>query len=224
MSIGELFSYYSAIIIALATVAIAFFTYTLWRATSGLFMVAKEQSRDMKNSIEIAQQAAIAAQQSAKAAEKSANALPAMERAYIFVEVRRKNPKARLTINFNAFCEVVIRNYGKTPARIRYVERFANVFYGVTPEIDINRTGIMPQIERIIISGGEEIIDVDTAAISAEKWDDAVKNPDARLLCYGLIQYEDIFGENHNTGWCWCFEPITTKDFHFLDHPNNYHT
>jgi len=224
MSIGELISNYNGIIVALATVAIAFFTYTLWRATSGLFKVAQEQSRDMKASITVAQEATIAAQKAAEAAEKSADALPAMERAYVFVEVRRKNPKARLTINFNTFCEIVIRNYGKTPAIVRFVETFANVFYGITPEIEIKRTGIIPKIERIIVSGGEEVINVDTTSISEEKWGDVANNPNARLLCYGLVQYEDIFGKSHDTSWCWWLNLITTKDFYFLDHPNNYYT
>lgn len=186
--------------------------------------VAKDQSIDMKASIVIANETANAAKKSAEAAEKSADALPAMERAYIFVEVRRKNPKARLTINFNNFCEIVIKNYGKTPAIVRYIERFVTVLYGITPEIEIKRTGIMPRIEKIIVSGGEEIIDVDTTSISEEKWNDIANNPNARLLCYGLIEYEDVFGKYHDTGWCWWLELITTKDFHFLDHPNNYYT
>lgn len=217
MSIGELISNYNGIVVALATVAIAFFTYTLWRATSGLFGVAQEQFRDMKTSL-------AAAQKAADAAEKSANALPAMERAYIFVTVRRKDPKKRLTVDWNNFCEIVIKNQGKTPAVIRYIESFATVLSDITPEIEIKLTGIMPRIEKVIQSGEEYVINVDTSTIKEDKLSDITNKPNTRLLCYGLVQYEDVFGESHDTGWCWWFEPITTKDFHFLDHPNNYRT
>lgn len=215
---------HNELITVAATIFIAVFTWTLTRATKKLWKVSQKQSEHMETSIVIAQQAAAASQKSAEAAEKSADALPAMERAYIFVEVRRKNPKARLTINFKNFCEIVVRNYGKTPAIVRYIETFVTVLYGITPEIEIKRTGIMPKMESIIVSGGEEVIDIDTTAISEEKWNDVANNPNARLLCYGLIQYEDVFGKCHDTSWCWWLNLITTKDFQFLDHPNNYYT
>jgi hypothetical protein len=52
----------SDFITAAATVAIAFFTLTLWRATPKLWKIAQEQSRDIKISLAISQKAADAAQ------------------------------------------------------------------------------------------------------------------------------------------------------------------
>jgi hypothetical protein len=54
-----------------ATIAIAFFTFTLWRATSKMMKVAQEQSENMKTSIFIAEKTADAALKAAEVAEKS---------------------------------------------------------------------------------------------------------------------------------------------------------
>jgi hypothetical protein len=48
---GDWIAIFSGIVVAIATVAIAFFTYTLNRSTSGMFKVAREQSNDMKATI-----------------------------------------------------------------------------------------------------------------------------------------------------------------------------
>src|SRR5882672_2666571 len=53
-----------------ATIAIAAFTYTLYSATTGLVDAAKSQSNDMKESIRVAEQSALAAQRSAEISER----------------------------------------------------------------------------------------------------------------------------------------------------------
>ncbi|MGA7577689.1 MAG: hypothetical protein ACLQUW_00700 [Desulfobaccales bacterium] len=112
MPIGEL----SAIIVAIATVAIAFFTYTLWRATSGLFKVAEEQSRDMKASIAVAEKAAEASMKSAEVAEKT---LVNIQRPWIkIINMRLNGPNpiifAAEAINLNVIYQLI--NVGITPA------------------------------------------------------------------------------------------------------------
>src|SRR3990172_4756251 len=56
------------LLIVLATIAIAAFTYTLWRATSGLFEMAEKQSTDIAKSLAIAKKSADAAERQSKAA------------------------------------------------------------------------------------------------------------------------------------------------------------
>ena len=55
-------------LLAIATVAIAIFTYTLWRATRGLQVLAAKQSEDTQTALRIAEQSADAAKASADAA------------------------------------------------------------------------------------------------------------------------------------------------------------
>ena len=66
-----------------ATIAIAYFTFTLYRATSGMLRVARDQSKDMKDSIAVAQEAANAAKDSAKVAR---DALTSTQRAFVFLK------------------------------------------------------------------------------------------------------------------------------------------
>lgn len=161
-----------------------------------------------------------ATQVAADAAKKSADALPAMERAYIFVEIRFKEPFKEPVLDQN-FCEMVITNYGKTPAILTYIEGFANVFGDYIPQkIEFERTGIMPYYEKIMGSRGEKIIDIDCITSLTKEKIDAVKEM-ARLICFGAIHYEDIFGKCHKTGFCWIYSTIS-HNFHFLDNPNNY--
>jgi hypothetical protein len=70
----------SDFVTAAATIAIAFFTWTLYRATRKLWKVSQEQSRDMKDSLAIAQEAADAAKDSARVARDT---LTSTRRAFI---------------------------------------------------------------------------------------------------------------------------------------------
>ena len=90
-------------------------------------------------------------QKSADAAKASADALPIMERAYIFVEVRRKEELKEFVIGQN-FCEIVVMNEGKTPAIRKYINKFAKVFvlpYTI-PKIPCVPYPNMPRIEEIV--------------------------------------------------------------------------
>lgn len=67
-------------IAAISTVVIAAYTIVLGRATIGLRQVSERQHGEMQRSTEVANIAA-------KAAQSSADALPILERAYIFINV-----------------------------------------------------------------------------------------------------------------------------------------
>jgi hypothetical protein len=100
---------------ALATVLIAIFTYTLYRATKGLVESAWVQSKDMKRSIIASETAATAASTQAEIAKKS---LSVIERPYIFV-FNISVPEIVEDVNGD-FLRVTysVANYGKTPAVI----------------------------------------------------------------------------------------------------------
>jgi hypothetical protein len=72
--------------LVLETLALAAFTFTLWRSTNRLWLTSQEHARHMERSVEAAEAAAKAAQSSAVAARRSADTFPAIERAYLFAE------------------------------------------------------------------------------------------------------------------------------------------
>jgi hypothetical protein len=68
---GKTVDRWSALITAIATGVIGFFTFTLYKATTGMVEAAKIQSNDMKRSIAASEVAAAAAEKSADVAEKA---------------------------------------------------------------------------------------------------------------------------------------------------------
>jgi hypothetical protein len=109
-------------VIALATLAIAWFTFTLYKTS-------QEHSRHMKESIAVARNAANAADQSAKIAEKS---LVLTQKAFVFVEdiIADKVPFGDPSQKGNCRITVVLKNSGGTrPENI-----LCNIAYDAFPD------------------------------------------------------------------------------------------
>lgn len=184
--------------------------------------IAKDALTDNLRAIEASERAAEAAETAAKAAKDSADALPAMERAYIFVNVRRKEEQKEFVVGKN-FCAIVVLNEGKTPAILKRVNKLAKVFvYPYTiPEYPCVPYPKMPVVEDIIARRDLRWIDVDFILTQEEL--NHINSGSGVLICLGCIQYEDVLGKLHETGFCWWYE-LTTNEFYFLDDPNNYRT
>jgi len=220
----------SDLLTAVATIAIAFFTFTLWWATSKMMKVAQEQSRDMKTSIDIAKKAADAAKQ-------SADALPAIERAYVFVKARL-NPSNKDSVDIIGFgqnqatelipIELIATNHGKTPAILMNIHRFADVFDDI--EIDdlllkVTHKSTVAIVlgAELIDSGVERIFNV-TFFMNDEKRQ-RIANLAYRIVCFGRIQYEDVFGGSHDTVFCWQYQDLIENFYPGnKDHKRNYRT
>jgi hypothetical protein len=148
----------------------------------------------------------------ADAAKDSADALPAIERAYLFVKVTMEKPH---DVNIGTDEEpggnsvnLVITNHGKTPALI------TEALYNVKPftnddKIDKFLAKKIP--DRIpsgtVIFDSKEIkefsIDFPLTHISWKQ----IMSKQLNLSCLGYICYEDIFGNPHKTIFCWECEP-----------------
>ena len=103
--------------IVVATIAIAWFTFTLWRATNGLLNAAKMQQSDMKTSLEIARDAADASTKAAVAAQKSADSLLMNLRPWLCCQpeifgplIYNEQRDAKFQFRFH------IKNLGQSPA------------------------------------------------------------------------------------------------------------
>src|SRR5208283_6239516 len=62
--------------------------------------------------------------------------------------------------------------------------------------------------------------------INVEQWNE-IDQPNAlKLLCYGRIEYKDIFGQTHETGFCWEWVPsVSGGSFRPTDNTDlNYYT
>ncbi len=204
----------SDLITAAATVVIAIFTFSLWWSTYKMMKVVREQSRDMKASIAVAQKAA-------DAAEKSAKALPDIERAYIFVKITMKNSDAEGIAGTvdkepqynHDNVEIIVTNRGKTPALLTGIPYTTKVI--TDTEIGKYLSECVANIYHPIPSG-TAIIDAMTQKpplpadffMDKELWKQ-ITIEKAYLTCLGCIHYEDIFGNPHKTIFCWKYEQFT---------------
>lgn len=195
ISISMWIEKHNGFLAAAATVAIAAFTWNLVRATKKLWKVAQEQSIDMKDSI-------VASQKAAKAAQDSADALPTIERAYIFSNIKiNKDMSDPDTIrDFEA--ELWLKNHGKTPAIIKEIG-----FGGHYPTNPFNKLHIHHPIDSIIGSGDEAYETRYWFPITGNDWFDFIDTkPKIKFFCIGYIKYITVFGEEDCHPFYWEFD------------------
>ena len=158
----------------------------------------------------------------AEAAKKAADALPTIERAYVFVKtepLRHVQDGSSVTIN----AAVSMKNYGRTPAML-------NNIYGV---ITLRDARVHEALEIQIPPGfilGANIDEtnpcpyqVSTHLRDAE-WQ-SIEMENVPAYCCGVIKYEDIFHVAHETGFCWEYSSTAHSWFISGKYKDlNYHT
>jgi len=173
---------------AIATLFIALFTLTLWRSTHKLW----EESKT----------AGITANTTANAAMKSVNAMIASERAYIFVEfildeVLRSSPSG-----FPNIFRIKLWNNGKTPAEIVMIRAYAVIRLGV-PEAIIEIDGRDRELPPGLGIAKDCSFEVPVTCTMTHTELGEIERWEKKLYCVGRISYRDIFGNPHDTGFCW---------------------
>jgi hypothetical protein len=88
VALGNFVEAHNGAFTALASIAIAAFTYTLYAATTGLVEAARIQAKDMKRSVQAAEDAATAAEKSADAGRRNIDAFMSAEKAHLFIEIK----------------------------------------------------------------------------------------------------------------------------------------
>jgi hypothetical protein len=193
-------------ITALATLLIAGFTGVLWRATTAMTQVAERQRAEMERTTG-------AAQTAADAAKKSADALPILERAYLFVEFSDSNIQEvlamytdnastrRIKVRFTIF------NYGKTPAIVKAIFRtLLHIDGGMGEPFYVE--SVLIEDEIIIASGARtEIYRVEDQRVLTDDGAVAIKERRCLVLFFGKVEYEDVFGNPHETTFWRRYEP-----------------
>lgn len=205
----------SDLVTAAATAIIALFTVSLWWATYKMMKVVREQSKDMKDSI-------AAAQKAANAADASAKALPAIERAYLFVKITRaEDPRGD---EFNSGLKelpgankvkIIITNHGKTSAILKRFTIINNTYF--YEKVDL----IFPFGTELIESGKHIIYFTYFFIHDANEWEEVTRD-ESNLICQGIVQYSDVFDIAHievGFSWQWYelferFNPYKEGNYH----------
>jgi hypothetical protein len=128
-----------------------------------------------------------------------------IERAYVFVEVEAHedatshSPPPSIAIRMH--------NLGKTPAILMKLQVCADkkpIVYPAQKNVDA-LNNIIAQ-GTFIKSGEWKTRDVQYP-LTAEEWA-KIKQGQTGLICYGCIEYKDVFRITHKTGFCWETSPL----------------
>lgn len=172
--------------------------------------------------------AAIMAGISARAAQQSAEALPILERAYIAATTISSNIRDQLDISTRGrdpeiAVKIKFTNYGKTAAFIKEISHDL-IHKAALVEPVYTRLAAVP---REFVLGPET--PTDEYRIPPEKalgqgGAASVADGKSFLLFYGRVVYEDIFGKEHVTPWCFFYDRKTGLFTEYGDHKYNKRT
>ena len=168
-------------------------------------------------------------QKAANAAKDSADALPILERAYIFSKVI---PSRKIEIFHGGFdydkgleAELWLKNHGKTPAIIKEI-----AFWGYKYDSPIRDKLIVIKVHapRESFIGHDEEFEEDSYGfpfITKDEWVGLCTIPHKLIIyCVGYVKYTTIFGEEHCHFFCWEFDGPTGKFMLSPDSELNYDT
>lgn len=202
--LGQFLETHGGTIAALATLLIAFFTFTLWRSTDKLWKESKAAGVTAAIIASAAKESADAAKKSADVAERT---LIDLERPHLFFvpiehnlrEITRGEPAAE-KIGLDIRYKIV--NYGRSPAIITAFESGV----AISPEFsDWNAHSRMSDITKVIAGNGGEMSIVDRGIVSQGEPHirDALRGDNGqRAWLVGRLVYSDILGKTYRMGFC----------------------
>lgn len=159
------------------------------------------------------------------------------DRAHVFVKVRLNpsNEHASEIIRFGTDqpteiipIEVIAANHGKTPAILMSVIRIVDVFDD--NKLDKVFYQVTSEFTSTIVPGAELIDSVAERALNVHFFMDdnkrqLITNQANRIVCFGCIQYKDIFGASHDTVFCWEYQDLIENFYpNIKDTKRNYRT
>jgi hypothetical protein len=179
---------------------------TVWIAglTGLMLLVAGGQLWMFFKQLKLTQDAVSAGAVAAYAAKASAEALPKIERAYLFVEVLL-NRAIEFDKDSGAYwAEMLVRitNHGKTPAILTRFRAYAD-FLDVAPRQLINHDRANNPIPHGLVIGStlrhiekiQRMLTVDEYA--------SFSSAAGKLYAVGLVEYDDVLKDRRTTGFCW---------------------
>ena len=119
--------------------------------------------------------------------------------------------------------KVSLWNEGKTPAILTKLNIAAFLSENKPPEIeDIIRTEI--PAGGVIIRSGGKYDSITGVRISKKQWGEIQVSISYKLFCWGSVEYKDIFGARHKTGFCWEYSPFRSSFYLSNNEELNYYT
>ncbi len=215
MAAVDLLEKYNGAVTAAATVIIAAYTIVLARVTSRQAKLTKL--------------AADAAEKAANAAKVSAEALPNVERAYLFLDdelVSVLDWPATTTERRRSTIRPILKNYGRTPAILREI-RWDVLVLDALPgkrEVDDLRGGPVPVSSLVIGSGARsEPLEVQFFIEGSDV--DQIELGRGRFMYFvGRVRYDDVFHMTHETGFCIQYRRSSGTFDAAVSDKLNYHT
>jgi hypothetical protein len=148
-----------------------------------------------------------ASKTAADAAANTANYLINIERAYVFVKI------CESTINsetWDASAKIWLVNYGKTPAIIRIIRGWIKFLDAVPNELPKPTEAEDLWKDGVVLAPGPDPQVIITAGPTRTKFNqsqfDSISGT-RTFYCMGVVEYQDVFGKNWETRFCWHYSP-----------------
>jgi hypothetical protein len=183
---------------------LVFFAYRLWRSTAGLIGVAGEQSRDLKEMIAAAREAADAAKRSADAAALQARAmvgaeLPRFELGHVHLAYSDQSVRQALRA---PSIDVRFTNYGRTTALV--LEKCVEVRLGhaLPPDPTYDFVEALTVVEAVESGNSVGIEAHRRLGDLSESQVHGLLSGLNKIWVYGFVRFRDFLGMEHKLGFC----------------------
>jgi hypothetical protein len=211
---GELFDFlaerdWTMLLLVLFNFLLALFAYRLWRSTVGLVEAAREQSRDLKQSIAATKDAADAARRGAEVAALQARVLIGVERPRFelsSVQLEWADQSVRQALKAPSV-DIAFTNHGRTSAFVteKCIEARMTPTLPADPVYSAVET--LPVVDAV--DSGK------TVGASAHRRVGELNEEQIRqvlaggntLWVYGFINFHDFLGMKHKLGFCLRWAP-----------------
>ena len=114
---------------------------------------------------------------------------------------------------------LVFRNYGKTPAIFEAIYAYFQYWTGGVLETTTARF-----VSSMWISAGEPLMPFPITVTASQAEIDRAKRGDVAIAIIGRLKYRDVFGNSHETGFCWRHDFDANAFMAVDDARLNYHT
>ncbi|HUC66526.1 MAG TPA: hypothetical protein VMA53_13900 [Stellaceae bacterium] len=188
---------------------LALFAYRLWRSTSNLVGVAGEQSRDLKEMIAVARDAADAAKRSADAVALQCRAtvgaeLPRFELGHVHLAYSDQSVRQALKA---PSIDLRFTNYGRTAALV--LERCVEVRLGQTlpPDPTYDCVEALAVVEAVDSGKSVGLEAHRRLGDLTESQVHGLQSGLNKMWVYGFVRFRDFLGIEHKTGFCLRWTP-----------------
>jgi hypothetical protein len=175
--------------------------------TAVLALIAVVQLYLFLRQLKLSEKAARDAETAANAAKASADALPKIERAYVFIEVSISDFIQNMHEIGHFDITVRLTNHGKTPALLTLVRSYV-VWSESPPEALVEHEKADRPLPPGLVVGAERTFELTSQHGVDGEVNRQLHDIASRMYFVGVVEYEDIMRVKHRTGFCWHTYPI----------------